>query len=105
MVHPTDGMLAAVESASSIEATLNLHTLYPDEQVVSFTNSSVAGPKATRPGSTLTRVPGSAPEALVAQARAERPKTPCLPVSALDAPRVYEKLYADEALFRKTHGA
>lgn len=107
MVHPTDGMLAVVESMSSasVGSVLTLHTLYPDAQVVSFSNDKTPAPKLQRPGFTLTQAPQSDPEALVAQARAQRPKTPCLPVSARDAPRVYERLYADEVLFRKAHGA
>jgi len=104
MVHREEGMLAAVESASPIGAHVNLHTLYPDGLVVSFTNSELPAPKALRPNVQRTRVPRCSPDALVARARRERPATPFRPLSVEDAPRLYEQLYADEIRFRKSVG-
>lgn len=104
MVHPVEGLLAAVESASPIGAHVNLHTLYSDGQVVSFTNTELPPPKFNRPGVTRTRAPRCDPAALVAQALSQRPKTQFFPVSAADAPRIYERLYADEIRFRKEKG-
>jgi hypothetical protein len=101
MVQPELGMLAAVESASPLGAHVNLHTLYPDGQVVSFTNSELPPPRATRPNVTRTQVPRCSPGALVTRARNQRPGTPFRPISVEEAPRVYEQLYADEVQFRK----
>jgi hypothetical protein len=104
MVQREEGMLAAVESASPIGAHVNLHTLYPDGLVVSFTNSELPVPKALRPNVQRTQVPRCSPDALVARARTERPKTPFRSLTAEEAPRLYERLYADEIRFRKALG-
>jgi hypothetical protein len=101
MVQPVEGMLAAVESASPIGAHVNLHTLYPGGQVVSFTNSELPPPRVDRPTVTRNRLPRSSPAALITQARARRPKVAFLAVTAAEAPGVYERLYAEEIAFRK----
>jgi hypothetical protein len=44
LVHREEGMLAAVESASTIGAHLNLHTLYQDGRIVTFTNNELPMP-------------------------------------------------------------
>jgi hypothetical protein len=105
MVQPELGILAAVESASPIGAQLNLHTLYPDGRVVSFTNSELPPPRATRPNVTRTQVPRCSPSALVTRARNQRPNTPYRDISIDEAPRLYEQLYAEEAQFRKAVGS
>lgn len=104
MVQRDEGMLAAIESASPIGAHVNLHTLYPDGLVVTFTNSELPAPKILRPNVQRTRLPGRSPDALVARARNDRPKRPCRPLSVEEAPRLYEQLYADEIRFRKAKG-
>ena len=104
MVQREEGILAAVESASPMGAHVNLHTLYPDGLVASFTNSELPSPPALRPNVQRTQVPRCSPDALVVRARAERPQTPFRPLSIEEAPRVYEQLYADEIRFRKTTG-
>jgi hypothetical protein len=104
MVQRDEGMLAAVESASPIGAHVNLHTLYRDGLVVSFTNSELPAARALRPNVRRTQVPRCDPATLLARARAERPNAPFRPVSVEEAPRVYEQLYADEIRFRKTTG-
>lgn len=104
MVQRVEGMLAAVESASPIGAHVNLHTLYPDGLVVSFTNTELPAAKVLRPNAQRTQVPRCPPDALVARARRERPATPFRPLSAEEAPRLYEQLYADETRFRKSIG-
>jgi hypothetical protein len=104
MVQREEGMLAAVESASPIGAHVNLHTLYPDGLVVTFTNTELPTPKVLRPNVQRTQLPRCTPDALVVRARAERPKTPFRPLSVEEAPRLYEQLYADEIRFRKTMG-
>ena len=105
MVQREEGMLAAVESAQPIGAHVNLHTLYPDGLVASFTNSELPAAKALRPNVQRTRIPRCSPDALVARARAERPQKPFRALSVEEAPRVYEQLYADEIRFRKATGA
>jgi hypothetical protein len=104
MVQREDGMLAAVESATPIGAHVNLHTLYPDGRVATFTNSELPMPKTARPNVERTQLPRCAPDALVVRARADRPKTPFRPLTVEEAPRVYERLYADEIRFRKAMG-
>jgi hypothetical protein len=102
--HVVEGMLTAVESGSPIGAHVNLHTLYPDGRVVTFTNSELPMPKALRPNVQRIRLPRCSPDALVARARSERPKLPFRPLSVEEAPRLYEQLYADEIRFRKSAG-
>ena len=102
MVQPEEGLLAAVESASTIGAQVNLHTLYTSGQVVTFTNSELPAPKVERPFVTRTRLPRSSPAVLLEQARAQRPKDRFLPVSASEAAAVYQRLYAEEISFRKS---
>jgi len=104
MVQREEGMLAAVESASPVGAHVNVHTLYPDGLVVTFTNTELPAPRFLRPNVQRTRLPRCTPDALVVRARAERPKTPFRPLSVEEAPRLYEQLYADEIRFRKAMG-
>lgn len=101
MVHPTEGFLAAIETAEPIGAQLNLHTLYPGGRVVTFTNSELPAPPAQRPAVTSTRAPGSSPTALLVRARRQRPQDGFQPVTADHAPREYETLYAEEMMFRR----
>jgi hypothetical protein len=102
MVQREEGMLAAVESASPIGAHVNLHTLYPDGLVVTFTNTELPMSPVLRPNVQRTQLPRCSPDALVARARAERPRKPFRPLTVEDAPRVYEQLYADDVRFRKS---
>ena len=104
MVQREEGMLAAVESASPIGAHVNVHTLYPDGRVATFTNSELPMPPTARPNVERTQLPRCSPDALVVRARADRPKIPFRPLTVEEAPRVYERLYADEIRFRKAMG-
>ncbi|HSE11226.1 MAG TPA: hypothetical protein VLB69_01210 [Rudaea sp.] len=105
MIHPVDSFLAAIETASSIGAQVNVHTLYADGSVMTFTNSRLPAPKAQRPGMTNLRVPGAPVDALLARARTGRRRDGISAVTVDDAPRVYERLYADSIKFRKQRGA
>lgn len=101
MVHQAEGILAVVESASTIGAQLNLHTLYPDNSQATFTNSVLPAPRRLRPGLTCVHVPRCPPAELLANALAQRPPPPFLPITPADARRLYEGLYAAEIRFRK----
>lgn len=105
MVHPTENFLAAIETASAIGAQVNIHTLYADGRVTTFTNSRLPAPRAQRPGATSVRVPGAAPAALHAQARSQRSRDGIGAIRAEDAPAIYERLYAESIRFRKARGA
>jgi hypothetical protein len=105
MVHPADNFLAAIETASAIGAQVNVHTLYANGSVVTFTNSRLPAPKAQRPGMTSVRMPGAPVDALLAKARAMRRRDRIGAVTVDDAPRIYERLYADSTRFRKEQGA
>jgi hypothetical protein len=100
LVHPVDCLLAAVESFP-VGAHVNVHTLYPDGSVVSFTNTALPVPETARPNTQRTRVPRASPGALVDQARRDRPAGPFRKIETQEAPRLYEQLYADEIRFRK----
>jgi hypothetical protein len=104
LVHPGENFLAAVETASSIGAQVNIHTLYDDDKVVTYTNTRLPAPRALRPQVTYTRLPGLAPTALFAQARTGRRRDGIRPISVDDAPRIYEQLYADSIRYRKEKG-
>ncbi|HSN00303.1 MAG TPA: hypothetical protein VLS52_04795 [Rudaea sp.] len=104
MVHAGENFLAAIETAPSIGAQVNLHTLYGDGTVATYTNTRLPAPRALRPQVTYTRLPGLAPTALFAQARAGRRGDGIRPMSADDAPRIYEQLYADSIRYRKEKG-
>ncbi len=105
MIHPADSFLAAIETASSIGAQVNIHTLYADGSVMTFTNSRLPAPKAQRPGMTNVRVPGASVDTLLARARTGRRRDGISAVTVDDAPRIYERLYADSIKFRKQQGA
>lgn len=105
MVHPVDSFLAAIETASSIGAQLNVHTLYSDGGVTTYTNSKLPGPKAQRPGVTSVRMPGASVAALLSQARNDRRRDGISALSADDAPRIYERLHTESIRFRKAQGA
>jgi hypothetical protein len=105
MVHPAGNFLAAIETASSIGAQVNVHTLYADGSVMTFTNSKLPAPKAQRPGMTSVRMPGASVDALLAKARDARRRDGISAVTVEDAPGIYERLYADSIRFRKERGA
>ena len=105
MVNPVENFLAAIETASAFGAQANVHTLYSDGSVTTYTNSELPAPKAQRPGATSVRLPGASVATLVLKARKERRRDGITPVSAEDAPRIYERLYAESIRFRKMQGA
>jgi len=105
MVHQADNFLAAIETASSIGAQVNVHTLYANGNVMTFTNSKLPGPKLQRPGAVSVRVPGASVETLLAKARSARRRDGINTVSADEAPGIYERLYAESIRFRKEQGA
>ena len=104
MVHSGDNLLAAIETAPTIGAQVNLHTLYENGTVTTFTNSRLPAPKTQRPGLTSIRLPGVSPETLVARARAGRPRDGIRALRPEDAPRIYENLYAESIRHRKAQG-
>ena len=105
MVHPADNFLAAIETASSIGAQVNIHTLYADGGVTTFTNSKLPAAKAQRPGMTSVRLPGASPGAVFTRARNERRNDAIVTISVGEAPGIYERLYAESIRFRKAQGA
>jgi hypothetical protein len=105
LVHPQDGMLAAIESASSIGAHVNLHTLYKDMSIFTITNSELPAPRAIPPGVTRVQQPKCAPALLFAHARRERPKGDFRTLAPDDAPRIYAELYTMWTAFRKAYAA
>jgi len=105
MVHPQENFLAAIETASPIGAQVNIHTLYTNHSIMTFTNSRLPAPKVQRPGVISVRVPGSTPTELLAKARAGRRREGIQTVSIADAVSIYERLYAEATRFRKAHGA
>jgi len=105
MVHPADNFLAAIESASAIGAQVNIHTLYSDGKVVTFTNSKLPAPKAQWPELTSVRMPGASVGALLSSARNQRRRDGISAVSAGEAPTIYERLYAESIRYRKMKGA
>ncbi len=105
MVHPVENFLAAIESASAIGAQVNLHTLYANGSVMTFTNSKMPPPKKPQPGVINVRSPGLPVAALVTKARNARRRDNIAPVREEDAASIYERLYADSIRFRKAQGA
>jgi hypothetical protein len=105
LVHPVENFLAAIETASSIGAQVNIHTLYTNGSVMTFTNSKLPSAKRQRPGMTNIRVPGATVDALVAKARAARRRDGISAVKEEDAASLYERLYAEAIQFRKAQGA
>jgi hypothetical protein len=104
MVHRDERFLAAIETASTIGAQVNLHTLYDDDSVTSYTNTRLPAPRALRPEVTYVREPGLAPTALFEKARRERRPNRIRGVSVEDAPKIYERLYAESIQYRKSKG-
>jgi len=105
MVHRADNFLASIETASSIGVQVNLHTLYSDGSVMTFTNSKLPAPRAHPPGWTIARMPGASPATLLSKARDDRRRDAIRAVTVDDAPRLYERLYAESIRFRKEQGA
>ena len=105
MVHPIENFFAAIETTSAIGAQVNIHTLYPNDRITTFTNSRLPAPRAQRPGAISVRVPGSTPAALLAKARAGRRREGIESIRVEDAPSIYERLYAEAIRFRKAQGA
>jgi hypothetical protein len=84
---------------------VNIHTLYADGRVTTFTNSKLPAAKAQRPGMTSVRLPGASPGAVFARARNERRNDAIVTISVGEAPGIYERLYAESIRFRKAQGA
>ena len=105
MVHPAENFLAAIESASSIGAQVNVHTLYADGKVMTFTNSKLPAPPAQRPEATSVRMSGVSVGELLSKARNGRRRDGISAVSVDKAPAIYERLYAESTRFRKMKGA
>ena len=105
MIHPAENFLAAIETASPIGAQLNVHTLYSNGSIATYTNSKLPAPRAQRPGMTSVRMPGASPKAVLSRARAERPRDGINAMTAEEAPRAYERLYAESIRYRKMQGA
>ncbi|HXY53625.1 MAG TPA: hypothetical protein VEM40_03025 [Nitrospirota bacterium] len=106
MIHPAENFLAAIETASAIGAQLNVHTLYSNGSTATFTNSKLpAPPNAQRCGVTSVRMPGASPKAVLSRARAERTRDGINAMTAEEAPRAYERLYAESIRYRKMQGA
>jgi hypothetical protein len=105
LVHPAENFLAAIETASSIGAQVNIHTLYANGSVMTFTNSKLPSAKKQRPGMTNIRVPGASVDALITKARAARRRDGISTVKEEDAASLYERLYAESIQFRKAQGA
>jgi hypothetical protein len=101
MVNPQAGILAAVESATSFGAHVNLHTLYSDGSVASFTNSQLPAQKVAPPNALRVRYPKLPPDTLVERACSERPAKPFRPLKTDEAAGIYEHLYAQNTRFRK----
>jgi hypothetical protein len=104
MVHRDEKLLAAIETASTIGAQVNLHTLYEDDSVTSYTNTKLPAPRALRPQVTYVRLPGLAPTALFEKARRERRPNRIRGLSVEEAPAIYERLYAESIKYRKSKG-
>lgn len=102
LVDPARGMLVVVESAQPVGAYVNIHTLYEDGRVVSFTSTELPLPPRLRPNVTRNRIPKCPPRDLLERARKLPSGDAVREISAADAPRVYEELYAAEIAFRKT---
>ncbi len=105
MVHTSEHFLAAIESATAFGAQVNVHTLYAGGALTTYTNSRLPAPPSQRPGVTSMRMPGAEPGALFTRARAERRRDGILPVTAQEAPRIYERLYAESIRYRKARGS
>jgi len=105
LVHPAENFLAAIETASSIGAQVNIHTLYSNGRVTTFTNSRLPAAKAQRPGAVSVRLPGITPAALLAKALAGRRREGIESVRVEDAASIYQRLYAEAIRFRKAQGA
>ena len=104
MVHPQENFLAAIETASSIGAQVNIHTLYSNGDVLTCTNSRLPAPKVQRPGVTSIRMPGVAPSELLAKARSARRRDDIDAIPEKDAAPTYQRLYAESVRFRKAQG-
>jgi hypothetical protein len=105
MVHPVENFLAAIETASPIGAQVNIHTLYENGSVMTFTNSKLPAPKKQRPGQISIRVPGVPAGALFTKACSGRRREGIRAVREEDAVSIYERLYTESICFRKAQGA
>ena len=105
MVHPAENFLAAIETASTIGVQVNIHTLYSNGTVLTFTNSRLLAPRAQWRAFKSVRMPGASPGAVLTRARAERLGDGISTVTPDEAPKIYERLYAESIRYRKRQGA
>lgn len=100
MVEPNEGLLAAIESAASIGAQLNIHTLATDGRVISVTNSELPTAPTVPPNAKRAQFPRCPPQELVRKALELRLDARARHPTIEEAPRLYEELYAAEIRFR-----
>ena len=76
---------------------------YQDGSSITFSSSRPTG-LAARPGHPVVNAPGLDPAALLARAKAERPKRPFEAVSAFTIAAMFERAYAESMAYRKQAG-
>jgi len=103
LVHEQESMTAAVYDHPKAGIWCEVNSAYQDGARASYTNRPASG-LDTRPGNIHQHLPGLGVADLFARALKERPRKPLCPVSIADAPRAFERAYAEGIAWRKRHG-
>ncbi len=105
LAHEPEGWLATVYGHPKAGQWVEIGARYPDGSRSSFTSSRASG-LASLPGVHVTHMPGASVGAVLAIARKARVKvdTTPMPVSASNAPQVFEEGYAAIIALRKAQG-
>jgi len=103
LVHAREGFLAVVYEHPKAGHWLDVVTRYSDHTSITFTSHRPTG-LSPRPGHPVINAPGASAIALLARARAERPRGAMAPLSTQRAPSDFEDAYGEAIAWRKSHG-
>jgi hypothetical protein len=103
LTHSGEGFLAAVYEHPKAGHWLEVATRYGDRTSITFSSHAPSG-LSPRPGHPVIHVTGAGAAALLAWARAERPKRLMAPVSTQRAQSDFEDAYGEAIEWRKRHG-
>ncbi len=103
LAHEGDSILAIIYEAPRAGSWVELVSRYADGSSASCSSLPPTG-LDPRPGSLRLNLPGSAPSALLARLKAERPAGTLEPVRGAGAARDFERAFAADMAWRKRRG-
>lgn len=103
LVNPAVSIYACVYEHAKAGIWLDLVSRYEDGSGVTFTTVSPTG-LDPNPRETVVHAPGASSDMLYGRMLVERPQRPLIRLDAAEVIRLFEAVYAEQILWRKTRG-